>query len=292
MENKILKCDSFLTAFTFTINNYDARRENVLQEFLSGATYAVYGREIAPTTGTRHLQGYCRLGTRKRFSTIKKLLGDAHVERAKGNDKQNEVYCKKSNDFWEKGTPRDTHTGSSLSRAIEVLKENNGNIRELAMAEPEAFVRYHSGLRVYSQLCFTGTQRNWYTMAYVFIGAPGVGKSYRATSIATKFGSVYYKGRSKWWDNYSGQETVIVDDYYGFFPYDELLRLLDRYPHRIQLKGSSTEFISKKIIFTSNKTIEEWYDYDYHNKEALIRRLHCYELMIKKDNCIELKNLL
>lgn len=41
----------------FTLNNYSEEDERRIQEGTEFYRYAVYGRELAPTTGTRHLQG-------------------------------------------------------------------------------------------------------------------------------------------------------------------------------------------------------------------------------------------
>ena len=43
---------------------------------------------------------------------------------------------------------------------------------------------------------------------------------------------VYFKmrdsGAQSWWDEYEGQPCVIINDFYGWIRYDDLLRLLDR----------------------------------------------------------------
>lgn len=41
----------------FTLNNYTEEDEQRIQAGVEFYRYAVYGRELAPTTGTRHLQG-------------------------------------------------------------------------------------------------------------------------------------------------------------------------------------------------------------------------------------------
>ena len=54
-------------------------------------------RELAPTTGQTHWQGYVRCATRKRMTTIKRLLNreNAHLEIAKGTEQQCKDYCTK-----------------------------------------------------------------------------------------------------------------------------------------------------------------------------------------------------
>ena len=49
--------------------------------------------------------------------------------------------------------------------------------------------------------------------------------------------------------------------------FDYLLRLLDRYPMRVEGKGTSRQMLSKKIIITSIFSPEETYDqyFRYNN---------------------------
>ena len=61
-------------------------------------------------------------------------------------------------------------------------------------------------------------------------------------------------GGVKWWDGYSGQPFVIVDDYRrDLCTFSELLRLLDEYPYRVERKGSSCQFRATDIVITSPK---------------------------------------
>jgi len=44
---------------------------------------------------------------------------------------------------------------------------------------------------------------------------------------------------------------VIIDDYRkDFCKFSELLRLLDRYPLRLQIKGGTVEFVARHIYIT------------------------------------------
>ena len=42
--------------------------------------------------------------------------------------------------------------------------------------------------------------------------------------------------------------------------FSELLRILDRYPHRVEVKGGSVQFNSSLIIITSPKSPQETWD--------------------------------
>lgn len=78
--------------------------------------YAVYGREIAPETGTLHCQGFCIFKKDQRLSALKKILPRAHWEKCNGTVEQNIAYCKKDGDFMEVGTPPKTSQGTKRAR--------------------------------------------------------------------------------------------------------------------------------------------------------------------------------
>lgn len=93
--------------FVFTHNNYtgvDLQRYNdIFSGQGNGITYAVFGQEVAPTTGTRHLQGYVVFDDRKRIGAVRTLFPGAHVEVARGTPQQASDYCKKEGDYREFG---------------------------------------------------------------------------------------------------------------------------------------------------------------------------------------------
>lgn len=108
----------------------------------------------------------------------------------------------------------------------------------------------------------------------IYWGPSGTGKTRRAISenpgayILTK----PRDGKGVWWQGYSGQDTVIIDEFYGWIPYDFLLRILDWYHVEVEYKGGSVPLAATKFIFTSNKQWEEWYT-KIDNVSALERRI-------------------
>ena len=40
-----------------------------------------------------------------------------------------------------------------------------------------------------------------------------------------------------WFDGYRGQKTLILDDFYGWLKYGDLLKILEGHPYRCQMKG-------------------------------------------------------
>lgn len=91
----------------FTLNNYTEGYELLIKAlYPDSINYLIYGHEIAPTTGTPHLQGYVQFTKKLRLTGIKKLFGpDPHFEVAAGTPAQNKAYCSKGTDIVELGLP-------------------------------------------------------------------------------------------------------------------------------------------------------------------------------------------
>lgn len=93
----------------------------------------------------------------------------------------------------------------------------------------------------------------------MFWGPTGTGKTHRAWAEAGD--SCYIKTSSnKWWDGYRGETNVIIDEFDGQIGITHLLRWLDKYPCRVEIKGGSLPLRASKFWITSNKPIELWYD--------------------------------
>lgn len=82
----------------FTVNNYNDNDINDIVKIGSSNKY-IYGLEVAPTTGTKHIQGYIEFNEKIR---PKNLFSNQtiHWEKAKGSREQNIEYCKKGGDFF------------------------------------------------------------------------------------------------------------------------------------------------------------------------------------------------
>lgn len=81
--------------------------------------------------------------------------------------------------------------------------------------------------------------------------------------------------RSKFWDGYQDQPNVVIDEFRGGIDVSHILRWCDRYPVRVEIKGSSKPFMARKIWFTSNVDPREWYpELDKETLDALLRRFN------------------
>ena len=92
--------------WVFTLNNPTGEIKEFIETLTSRVAlrYVVIGKEFAPTTGTLHWQGFVEFENPATFNQVKKRIEGAHVEPAKGSNRQNRDYCTKCNDFVEHGT--------------------------------------------------------------------------------------------------------------------------------------------------------------------------------------------
>lgn len=94
--------------WVFTWNNYPDNWKDLFENTRDKLAGYVVGKEIAPTTGTPHLQGWVDFGRGKRGRwTQLKLPKEIHWSPAKGNASQNYTYCTKEGEFEVYGTGKE-----------------------------------------------------------------------------------------------------------------------------------------------------------------------------------------
>jgi len=102
---------SLRKTYVFTYNNYSMEGECQLREWLvENTSYSTFGREVAPTTGTPHLQGYMTLNKKQRMTTLqnvfKKLDISLSLLNAKGSEHKNHDYStKEDGNYFVHGVP-------------------------------------------------------------------------------------------------------------------------------------------------------------------------------------------
>lgn len=109
-------------------------------------------------------------------------------------------------------------------------------------------------------------------VGYIYWGATGTGKSRTAWEQAGM--DAYPKDpRTKWWDGYTGQENIVVDEFRGAIDISHILRWTDRYPVLVEIKGASVPLMAKKFWFTSNLDPNLWFpELDQDTRDAFFRR--------------------
>lgn len=261
--------------WVFTLNNYTPEDEfyllNLPYDPSNQIAYIAMGRETAPTTGTRHLQGHLECLSALRFSQLKKLVpAPTWLAVRKGSFEECETYVSKEGDCHRSGTR--VSKGSGHRSDLEVCKNllDQGGLKLVAEEQFESFVRYHRGFEKY--LCLQQPKRTWVTDTYIYWGKTGTGKTRK---VHEECSDLYVHTEEKWFDGYTGQSGVLFDDFHGgVFKLPYLLKLLDRYPMQVPIKGGFVSWLPKKVYITSNIDPRQWFP-NAHEEHiaALFRRV-------------------
>lgn len=233
----------------FTLNNYTQEEENEIYEYCElQALFCIIGREVGES-GTPHLQGYINHKKSVRFSALVKVMPRAHITRANGTDADNLAYCSKEDkEPYQIGVPQTVGKRNDLTKAIAMAKEKK-TLQEIAKECPEQFIKYHRGLERLVSSFQKPRDRNDPPQVYWIWGETGVGKTRFAFDQLPEE-QIYIKDSTQWWDGYSQQECILIDDFDGKWEFRDFLRLLDRYKYRGQIKGGYVEINSSFIIIT------------------------------------------
>lgn len=227
----------------FTLNNYTEEEYKILGE--QEWTYLCIGREKGKEE-TPHLQGYIEFQNKKRLTALKKINERIHWEKLKGKPWQAANYCKKDGDFQEFG---EISMKEKPGKETEDFSFTIGSFLKGGMRRVVANGPTNARMRQLEKWCtYLEPAREEKPFVHWIWGASGTGKS----KIAAEYNDIYWKDDTKWWDGYDRHETVVIDDFRGYqMRFTYLLRLLDRYPMRVEVKGGYRQMNSKNIVITS-----------------------------------------
>lgn len=273
------------------------------------ATYCVYQKEKCPTTNREHIQGYIEFSKPttggQRSKWVKEFVPGAHTEEKSrfSTREEAEHYCCKpcgeecqnkhcvdarqknngrvdwrntkptmlgvQHDADSKKTRATQGQRTDLEDAVRLI-DGGSTVKQVIQKNPK-LVKYISHLNTYRNSLTEALERD--VEVIVLWGDAGTGKSIRARADSKDY---YNKPMGDWWDNYTGQKTLILDDYNGYLQYTELLRVLDRYAYQVPVKGGFVWAQWNKVYITSNKDPLKWYKSGM--TKALFRRIKSIEL--------------
>lgn len=241
--------------FMLTLNNYD---DEALKEIelltTTQARYVGIGKEVGEQ-GTPHLHVLLYFHNKKSVKQVKKLLKcQPHIDVVKGTPDEARAYVSKDGDFNEFGEwPEQGKRNDLKELAASVL--NGTSVDAIVVDNPLAFHQYGRTLSKLEEVKDREVVRKHITKGLWFFGETGVGKTH--TVYATREEKSVYAHTTLdkgWWDNYEWRihKCVLLDDFRGDIHYRELLRLVDRYPHRVSRRSRApSPFMAEEVVVTS-----------------------------------------
>lgn len=282
-QKKSTKNGARATNFCWTLNNYTEEEVKQIKGAFCGdhpirIVWLIFGKEIAPTTGTPHLQGACCIGRQVAFSTISRTWpGFKRVSmRIMGGTPLDSLsYCSKedTNPFQYGVCPiSEQGKRNDLVSAIERVLSGS-SMRQIAnsgdMEAVISFVKHHKGLTLLRSA--TQHQRQEPPTVVWLYGHTGTGKTRAAIELGTFFGPDEWwisAGGLQWFDGYDGQTVAILDDFRTkHCEFSMLLRILDRYSLRVPFKGGFIDWLPRYIVVTA--PMEPKFMYNLHRDEDI-----------------------
>lgn len=251
------------------------------------ASGAVFQQERGKT-GYWHFQCFMQLASPMRWTTLKGHLAksgfaDAHFEPRKGSVADCMRYC----------TKRETRIGEPVYVGKLHLRDQQGarndlhELREQILAGASVddvllgdeksraarYTKWLADLAAARDRKRFGEKMRELTVHYVW-GAPGVGKT-RFVYDSHPIGDIYritdYKHP---FDEYDGQDVLVLDEYDSQFDWEKLLCYLDRYPLTLPARYHNHQAAYTKVYILSNKPLKDQYPLVSGSRRmALIRRL-------------------
>lgn len=330
-DNTQIKC------FSFTWNNYQQTEnwQSFIESFATEYCQTLfYSEEEAPTTKTKHLQGYFQLIDKKRLNTVNNILEKKiYLQKSKKCRLANFRYCSKTGNCWvynknsgfkglintkqkqkieEIDNSRVKIKSKTYQNCIELAKQ--GKFNTILDLYPHIYLQFENKLKTIfidinkTQRLFLGNEFGpFFKNHFLWLwGKTGTGKSYFCNTVVELINAfykelstkreipfkplkVYYKNKNKWWDKYTNEEIVVIEEaspetfktsahYYK--------QWIDEYPFNPEIKGATLDYIRPKfIIITSNYSLKQCcsndiklLDYKEEDYEPLNRRLEQIEL--------------
>jgi len=270
-------------AFCFTFNNASVTDEELLLSL--DCRYIVFGRELAPTTGTPHLQGFIYFTNGKTLRAARTALPGCHVEVAITVDEAI-AYCKKEGDFVEKGIkPASQQERGDAEKARWQSAWDFAKAGDIESIPADIRLRQYGSIRRIERDYMRPPALLSSPCGIWIHGPAGTGKTH---SVYESYPELYSKNASKWWDGYQGQAVVLLDDIgptEASWSVRHLKMWSDRYPFIADNKGGSINIRPSKFIVTSQYTIETLF-LDVETREALCRRFTVVEKPTRESRII------
>lgn len=266
--------------FLLTLNDISLYSE--LRDYLfhfGTFQYAIACREVAPTTGHKHIHIFCQYNN---AITLKKSkLCGAHVDKCKGSAQENIKYIKKIDKpdekgeiIWEEGTP--LYKGRmSISDVESMTREERKNLPLIYYKTIEK-INMLENMHADIEKMFKEVK-----VRYIF-GKSGLGKTYLASQWlkelnANKFDIVSFE--NGFWNGVTDEcPYAFYDDFRDTdMPPVMFIKFIDYTIKNLNIKGGFVKNNYRFIFITSIKDPRNIYGHAWEERKQWLRRMEIYE---------------
>lgn len=291
-ENK----DTQSRKWQITINNpadkslTHERIHEIMKNFKSVIYYCM-SDEIGGKTNTYHTHLFICGRSGIRFSTLRKHFPEAHFEMCKGTAQENMEYVSKTGK-WQNHDKAETRIDGTFEQVGEMpveRKGRNNNMDDIYSMIKDGLTNYQimeqipetmltmDKIEVARQTILQENYKNtWRDLDVTYIyGLTGTGKT---RSVMERYGYANVFRITDYrhpFDNYSGQDVVIFEEFRSSLYLADMLNYLDGYPLELPCRYTNKFACYTKVFIISNIPLADQYKDDrYENVHAFYRRIH------------------
>jgi len=267
--------------WVFTLNNYTEDDCTMFSQWSNEVNRMVVSKEVGES-GTPHLQGAVTFKCSKRLAGLKKLHSRVHWAIAMAKDCF--IYpIKEGSVVFIDVNNRSQGKRNDWLDLKNDIKEGK-SYKDMAENHPHLVGQYNRGIKVLAEWLKDDRPVNT-IMGYMehrkviwLHGQTGAGKT-KYIYDNHQYKDVWMSSKNlDWFDGYTGHKVAVFDDFRGSScSFNWLLRLLDKHPLQVPVKGGFTDWTPEFIYITSCKKPEDVYNketFDNDEKvEQLLRRI-------------------
>lgn len=263
--------------------------------------YLVWGPETCPDTGKPHFQCYVYYENQRSIKAMQKRFNGHRCVPANGDAEDSRKYIigpyskngkeKPFNpDAVEVGTIPKQGKRNDIAEFRNSIRAGKRD-RDIDEDHPDLcakYPKYITFVRNYSmqERAIELRRNNTKVELHIRWGQSGTGKTRYVWDRWGEY-NVYtlvagQSGKHIWWDNYQGEDNVVINEFDGQIDYDYFLQLLDNYPMQLAVKGGHVWKTFLRVYVTSNVPLEEWWP--SRDKTALIRRITSNTEVIRQED--------
>ena len=286
--------------YQLTINNPEEKQlgHEQIKAILTGLKSVVYwamADEIGLETHTRHTHLYLQSRTPLRFSQIKRLFPDAHIESARGSAAENRAYVEKSGK-WADDTKADTSIPgtfeewgaipeepgqgfrSDIAQLYNLIVEGKSNAAIMSI-NPELAVHISRMDKIRQDILEAEYRDKWRDLEVTYIFGPtGTGKT-RGVMEKHGYSNVYrVTDYTHPFDRYAQEPVLLFDEFRSSLMVGDMLDYLDGYPIALPARYSQRQACYTTVYIISNIDLSQQYKNVQENEpatwRAFLRRIH------------------
>lgn len=267
--------------YQLTINNpqekgLDHEAIKKALEQLTALDYYCLADEIGAETQTQHTHVFVVLRNSTRFSRIKRLFPEGHIEAAKGTIQENRDYVAKSgkwaNDpkadtsipgtFEESGEPPEEPGQGARTDIAEIYRQIDEGMSnaEIMAANPDAAMHIGKMDKIRQDILEARYRDQWRDLDVTYIFGPTETGKTRGVMEKHGYGNVYrVTDYNHPFDRYAQEPVLCLDEFRSSLQVGDMLDYLDGYPLALPARYANRQACYETVYIISNVDLSQQY---------------------------------